>query len=439
MDDFDIIGALGALGVDEATAKELKSAISGGDYMNLVNALNKPMITLSDPNVKTILGKYGITADARSDNSMDETFGVMTRISEGFNYSVEVNSQNRDRVLDWLDENQVEYQAVTPLTYNIECADRDAAYRTGRALSEIIRKPTVRDSVEIEEKMSKNPNKRVKDAKDKMAELTPRNPIVAAVKVRSGAGAHAKGDPRKADKFARGAKYKPRFDEEIEFAVGDEVMVGEEIGTIKIPHGPNGTIGVIMNGSLEMVSESEVSRLDEGVMGMSKLNPLFRLRELAGMSNTISDDDFAGIEFSEPVSDPAGPLSAGAVDMDSEVEGPALDTDIDAGIDDMGADMPGDTGDVTASLDPIDGGDDMTGGMPGDLPPVNPEPVAGTDALAPMQSDAMAQIEDSLNGVQTKLSEIRLGEYKALIQKLQDLTNQVQMMGRDYLGERRKK
>jgi hypothetical protein len=51
----------------------------------------------------------------------------------------------------------------------------------------------------------------------------------------------------------------------------------------------------------------------------------------------------------------------------------------------------------------------------------------------------MAQIEDALNSIQTGLADIRLSEYKSLIKKLQDLTNQAQMMGRDYLGERRKK
>jgi hypothetical protein len=65
--------------------------------------------------------------------------------------------------------------------------------------------------------------------------------------------------------------------------------------------------------------------------------------------------------------------------------------------------------------------------MPGEMP------------MAPTQSEAMSQIEDGLNNIQTMLADIRLSEYKSLIQKLQDLTNQVQMMGRDYLGERRKK
>jgi hypothetical protein len=437
MAEFDLVAALVAIGVDETAADELKWSISGGEYMNLVNALNKPMASISDPIVKSVLAKYGIAVGAGSEDTMTEQSGKLTRIGEGFNYSVEVNSQNRDKVLDWLDENQVSYEAVTPLSYKVECSDRETAYRTGRAISEILRKPTVRDSIEVIEsedieEMSKNSNKRANTAKQKMADMKPRNPL-AAMPVAGRAGAHADGkDPRRVDNKGRSAKHKGRrFDEEIEFAIGDEVMVGEEIGTIKIPHGPNGTIGVLMNGSLEMVAETEVNRLDEGVMGMSKLNPLFRLRELAGLP-TASGDEVGGIEISEPVSDPAGPLGAGEVgtDLGSEVEGPEMG-------DDLGAEMPDASADAIDDLGPIDGPE--MGGVPGDLPPVNPEAVPGVDAMGPVQSEAMGQIEDSLNSVQSMLGEIRLGEYKALIQKLQDLTNQVQMMGRDYLGERRKK
>jgi hypothetical protein len=367
----------------------------------------------------------------------------MTKLDEGFSYSVEVSEQTRDRVLDWLDENQVEYQATSPVAYRIECGDRNVAYRTGRALSEILRKQTVRDSVEIEEKMSKKPEKRAKDAKKKIELMKPRNPVIAAVKTRSGAGAHDGGkDPRKVDKFGRGAKHKPRFDEEIEFEIGEDVMVGEAVGQIKIPHGPNGTIGVIMNGQLEMVAESEVSRLDEGVIGMMKpVNPLFRLRELAGLP--LENDDFAGIEVVEaPEIDPEGVLAAGPVGdeiVDMELDGIGADpveepmADMDGGMEepeDLSFDVPVDDVETTGTLDlPADAG------IPG---AVGSDPVM-TVGNVPSQSEAMAQIEDALNSIQAGLADIRLSEYKSLIQKLQDLTNQAQMMGRDYLGERRKK
>jgi hypothetical protein len=459
MDKMDIADELIRRGVDEKAAERFKGEVNGNDLMNLVQAFkNTSRPYQGQVEAEKLLGKYGIKLgrttmsddylnakfeSLRSGETLDETFGCMTKLDEGFSYSVEVSEQTRDRVLDWLDENQVEYQATSPVAYRIECGDRNVAYRTGRALSEILRKQTVRDSVEIEEKMSKKPEKRAKDAKKKIELMKPRNPVIAAVKTRSGAGAHDGGkDPRKVDKFGRGAKHKPRFDEEIEFEIGEDVMVGEAVGQIKIPHGPNGTIGVIMNGQLEMVAESEVSRLDEGVIGMMKpVNPLFRLRELAGLP--LENDDFAGIEVVEaPEIDPEGVLAAGPVGdkiVDMELDGIGADpveepmADMDGGMEepeDLSFDVPVDDVETTGTLDlPADAG------IPG---AVGSDPVM-TVGNVPSQSEAMAQIEDALNSIQAGLADIRLSEYKSLIQKLQDLTNQAQMMGRDYLGERRKK
>jgi len=462
MDKFDLVDHLGQYGIGNTEAARIKGEISGNDLVNLIQAMNNPRSAdLGAAN--SILSKYGVKLGSRKsmDNylnakyesvrtgeTLDETFGVMEPLGESFTYAVEVSEQNRDRVLDWLDENQVNYQATSATRYHVECGDREAAYRTGRALSEIIRKPTVRDSIEIEEKMDKKSKQRVKDAEKKMADMKPRNPVANAASIRSGAGAHVAKDARKADKFGRGAKYKPRFDEEIEFSIGQDVMVGEDHGTVKIPHGPNGTVGVIVNGQLEMVSEAEVN-LCEGVMGMKPVNPLFRLRELAGLSS-IDEDDFDGIEIAEVTpSDPEGPLGAGPVagdePADMDVDGMGADpvedpmADMDGGMDaslDAPADLPvdpmGDEG-VPGELgaDPVE----MPGAspeFPGALGGVGP----GLAPTAPTQSEAMAQIEDALNSIQTGLADIRLSEYKSLVQKLQDLTNQAQVMGRDYLGER---
>jgi hypothetical protein len=476
MDKLDLADELIERGVDEGAANRLKGQINGNDLMDLISAFNSKRPYQGQLDAQRILGKYGIKLERtnmssnylnakfeslRRGKALDESSGVMTRLNEGFNYEVAVTEQTRDRVLDYLDDQGLEYEAATPLAYRISFPDRETAYRTGQALSRILSKPTVRDSVEIEEKMSKNPDKRVRDAKEKMATLTPRNPVVAAVKTRSGAGVHGKVDPRKDP--GRKAKYKPRFDEEIDFTVGEDVMVGEVAGQIKIPHGPNGTIGVIMNGQLEMVSEAEVSRLDEGVMGMIKpMNPLFRLRELAGLPLT-TEDDFDGIEVADaPEIDPEGMLSAGPVgnapeDMDvngmgddpvadpmDDMDG-GIDEPLDATLDIEDDDMPDTDLDVSDMVDPQAGVPGALGSDPVEMPGASTEfPDAlggvgpGLAPVAPTQSDAMAQIEDALNNIQTGLADIRLSEYKSLIKKLQDLTNQAQMMGRDYLGEMRR-
>lgn len=448
MDKFDLADTLMKYGVAASAAQKLKGVINGPDLMDLVSYLKNNGQGVQLAKAAEILGKYGVKLggtqsmdkylDAkyegvRTGKALDETFGVMTKMSEGFSYALEVSEQTRDRVLDWLDENQVEYQATSPISYRIECGDREGAYRTGRALSEILRKPTVRDSVEIEEKMSKNPNKRVKDAKAKMADIKPRNPVVQAMAATGKSGSvHGDKDARK--DAGRKAKYKPRYDEEID------------------------------------------TTISEGVMGMKPVNPLFRLRELAGLPMGMAEDDFSGIEIADaPEIDPEGKLAAGPVDlgapadgvdamgdMDMDVDGMGADPvadpmddmdggmdtgldggvdmdlggDADMGMDDMGADLPGD--DMAAMAHDDIGGIAPDAGIPGAIGTDPVDPVAGMAPAAPTQSDAMAQIEDALNNIQTGLADIRLSEYKSLIKKLQDLTNQAQMMGRDYLGEMRR-
>ena len=440
---IDPIQALMDIGIDEDKANNILASMSGSDYLELVSELSQ-----NPSKASLILNKYGIKREEnrmtegylgarfeslRSGHDLDESFGVMKRIDESFRYSIEVSEQTRDVVLDWLDENQISYQANNPLLYTLECNDRETAYRTGVALSKLMRNKPVLDSVietkELDEMGNKSVDKRMKDAEKKLADMKPRNPI-ASLPVAGRAGVMDKGNPRKMDKHGRGTKHKGRFDEEIEihegheFAIGDQVTVGEDHGTVKIPHGPNGTIGVLLNGHLEMVSETEVSRLDEGVMGMKNISPLFRLRELAGIKGS---DDVEGISISEPVIDPNGILAPGEVGNPDDV--PPVDMGSDQEVSpeiDMSGDIDTDMDDST--MDPMDQG------LPGDI---GSDPVE--QVMPPVQSEAMAQIEDALNSIQTGLADIRLSEYKSLIQKLQDLTNQVQMMGRDYLGERRKK
>jgi len=53
-------------------------------------------------------------------------------------------------------------------------------------------------------------------------------------------------------------------------------------------------------------------------------------------------------------------------------------------------------------------------------------------------SEAMDIIEYMLNNIQKKLSDIRLREFKPLIVKLKDITNQIQTTGCNYLSERRR-
>lgn len=65
---------------------------------------------------------------------------------------------------------------------------------------------------------------------------------------------------------------------------GDTVTYKGINTTVQIPHGPNGTVGILYEGKLKMVLSDNLS---EAVMGgMQPLNPINRMMQLAGLSVT---------------------------------------------------------------------------------------------------------------------------------------------------------
>jgi len=64
---------------------------------------------------------------------------------------------------------------------------------------------------------------------------------------------------------------------------GDTAIYNNQSVEIKIPNGPDGTVGIIYEGELKMVM---ADTLVEGVMGgMTQLSPINRMMQLAGISN----------------------------------------------------------------------------------------------------------------------------------------------------------
>lgn len=80
--------------------------------------------------------------------------------------------------------------------------------------------------------------------------------------------------------------------------VGSSVKVNGKNATIKIPNGPGNTVGIMINGKLEMVNREKIK---ENVIGMTGIPDIRRMQELAGIltppeetiinqtSNPISD------------------------------------------------------------------------------------------------------------------------------------------------------
>jgi hypothetical protein len=545
------------LGVPEEKAKSLNTKMNGNDYLDLVNALTDPKSN-GRKHAEQILGRYGIKlankvtnmentrlesifhglkSGKQFDEAEDMAFvrpisemdSIAAQMSGFSNFVRASNDRDADTLRDWLEENEMDYQNNDKLTFLVQHADREKAYRLNRFMGTLNGKDKMVDDLEenLEEKWSdgasssnhgarrladklereandirrniegykKTPSlynammykynmkmakyvmaafnagmygnstqakrdykdyletakqfkqdssvveeKNKNMAKDEMP--AKRNPFAAHAIKKGGAGAHNSKDPSRRDAWSRNAKHKKSQVDESAFSQGETVGYNGEEYPVHINNGPNSTIGLLIDGRVRMVKESEVTRIDEGILGMTKIDPLYRLRELAGVksNNPIVEDEpaiaIAGDDFDieDDTDDTMGPDMGD--DMAFDTETGDLGGDLDMG-DDM--DMGMETDPLAGSVDDMGmddmGMDDMgmdMGGMPGDLPPTNDMMVA------PMDSQAYTEIQDHLNNIQASLGDVKLSEYRSLIAKLEALTVQVRSMGRDYLGEARK-
>jgi hypothetical protein len=172
----------------------------------------------------------------------------------------------------------------------------------------------------------------------------------------------------------------------------------------------------------------------EGVLGMSALPGLRRMMELAGMP--ADQIDQLGADAAIPATTDVVPVSP-AIDMGMSDVSPDVD-DIELGIDADDAIDGDDLADVMD--DPAPAGDfadavamdDMGGidGMDDDMGMDDAAPATGSDA-----SPAYMLISDALTSVQSSLPDVKISEYKTLIQRLEELTNQLRQVGQSYLGE----
>jgi hypothetical protein len=164
------------------------------------------------------------------------------------------------------------------------------------------------------------------------------------------------------------------------------------------------------------VTEMKKSQVKEGVMGMTALPGLRRMMELAGMPTG---------EIEQVAADPAIPAATDEVPPAL----PAPDADNMAG-DDMEMDADPLTTDHIE-----DGGMDMDDAAMGDEFDAGIDAGMGSDLGVVAASPAFTLIDDALNSIQQNLPDVKISEYKTLIQRLEDLQVQLQQIGKSYLGD----
>lgn len=96
------------------------------------------------------------------------------------------------------------------------------------------------------------------------------------------------------DRWSRNAKHpitlaELEIDCDVTWEKGESAMFESQLVQIKIPSGPNGTVGIAINGKTKMVRAGKLSKIDEAVMGgVQSLNPINRMMQLAGISVPIT-------------------------------------------------------------------------------------------------------------------------------------------------------
>jgi hypothetical protein len=83
------------------------------------------------------------------------------------------------------------------------------------------------------------------------------------------------------------------------------VLYEDQLYEVAIPNGPKETIGIKQNGKITMVGKNKVKRVDEHVLGMTKMPAISRMMELAGISadsheNTAPEVALPVIQTAEP-------------------------------------------------------------------------------------------------------------------------------------------
>ncbi len=230
-------------------------------------------------------------------------------------------------------------------------------------------------------------------------------------------------------------------DTAVVFSIGDEVLVDGEEATVKVPQAPGGTVGVMINGELKMVDKktSKITKVDEGVLGMTQMPGLNRIKELAGMGRSPEPEEetIGDLDYNEPA--PAGALPAPEGDMgdmtdpvDAEFEpvtGPDLGgSDEIGGMGGLGADMGADNSPEVPAL------------------PAPAAPVAPAMAPAPdMSSAGMANIgsaledaaalDNAISDIEHMIPNCKISEFKTLVARLQGLVAMAQAAGKAALTE----
>jgi hypothetical protein len=71
----------------------------------------------------------------------------------------------------------------------------------------------------------------------------------------------------------------------IEFDQNEAVNYQGKHVLVRVPQGPNGTVGIMLEGRMRMVNREDLTKLDEAVLGIKDVDTINRVMQLAGLSS----------------------------------------------------------------------------------------------------------------------------------------------------------
>jgi hypothetical protein len=373
-------------------ARIIESHMTPKEYFSLVDALSRNNIdSVMDLTFK--YGKMSMINEFMIPLKNSKILDAHYLIKEGYEYQIKSpNDKFHEQLAKWLDDQGIEYLLDNENNLIIKCGNRDNEYKTSNKVNKLMQQYGEKTIMSDNVKEAKNTaQKRLKAAQDRMDSLDKRS---AAGGMMTQMQAQGKALPKvlpdkkaKQDKTAaRGRIKKSEFESFDNFKVGQKVFYEGKSFIVNELDCPGNTIGIVNHKHFLMVPKNEI-QLYEAVLGMTKVPELNRYLQLAGLP--IQEDD-------------------SNIEMNDRETGDSVDISKD--------EMPDHE---SARSDHIS------------RPENDESPSFGDDE--PEQSEEFKEAIGMLDEVHQLVTGMKLSEYKIFVQHLEDFTQRIQRLGREYL------
>jgi hypothetical protein len=213
------------------------------------------------------------------------------------------------------------------------------------------------------------------------------------------------------------------IEEEVSRNIGDPVSVNGKEATIKYPQAPNDTVGVLIDGELQMAKSKDVKKVKEAILGMSPLPGLNGMQDDSQNDDIRRMKELAGVRDEVPAEMPGQPpMVPPSMEAHPDERLPFHNMDFDNYEEDEG------------NFDTF--GDDYHEPVSAETPTI-PIPMP-SETIGAEEGD-YASIEGAITEIEDMIPNIKISEYKALVARLKALLSMAEGAGRSALAEAAKK